>query len=275
MSETFATFLASKMLQRNFDSDEKLAKVAIAKQSATARRINIHARTISNWRRGKAQPRSADDPKLKLILVALNASNEDLDQVAKFLGKQERPIEKTEHARTIAKTENPIGKSPVASGQLAHHGRLKAAAFLAAALMLAGLLFFGSSPDKEIANNFVEDIPPLQLRLSVDGYVLPRSNVDLISLDTLDGLTNWELYVARNEIFARKGRRFIRSYSECLQKHFNSWAIELPGDGGWYRGRSGEPRISTIEEANVRIIEKYECGVRGGQMRCDGLLHIC
>ncbi|PHR19587.1 MAG: hypothetical protein COA37_16770 [Hoeflea sp.] len=158
---------------------------------------------------------------------------------------------------------------------MARHARLKAAAFLAAALLLSGFVLLAGSPDEEIASTYVEDIPPLQLRLSVDGFVLPRSSVELISLDTLDGLTNWELYVARNEIFARKGRRFVRSYSGCLQKHFDSWAVELPGDGGWYRGRSGEPRISTIEEANVRIIEKYDCDVRGGQMRCDGALHSC
>ncbi|PHR19588.1 MAG: hypothetical protein COA37_16775 [Hoeflea sp.] len=114
MSETFATFLASKMLQRNFDSDEKLAKVAIAKQGTAGRRINVHARTISNWRRGKSQPRSPDDQKLKLVLMALNVSDEDLDQVANLLGKQEVAIERASQAHGITQPENPIGESPMA-----------------------------------------------------------------------------------------------------------------------------------------------------------------
>ena len=57
-------------------------------------------------------------------------------------------------------------------------------------------------------------------------YVLPDSATRLYSADELSGLSNWQLYVARNEIYARHGRMFQR---QDLQDYFNaqSWYTPL------------------------------------------------
>lgn len=51
------------------------------------------------------------------------------------------------------------------------------------------------------------------------GYVLPESDVRLYTHDELAELTVWELFVARNEIFARHGRGFS---NQDLAAHFAS-----------------------------------------------------
>lgn len=52
-----------------------------------------------------------------------------------------------------------------------------------------------------------------------DGYVLSESDVRLYAHDELAELTVWELFVARNEIFARHGRVFA---NQDLAEHFAS-----------------------------------------------------
>lgn len=56
-------------------------------------------------------------------------------------------------------------------------------------------------------------------------YVLPDSATRLYSADELSGLSNWQLYVARNEIYARHGRMFQR---QDLQDYFNSQSWYTP-----------------------------------------------
>jgi hypothetical protein len=56
-------------------------------------------------------------------------------------------------------------------------------------------------------------------------YVLPGSDTRLISESELTGLTDWEIRVARNEIYARHGLMFK---TQALQDHFNSKS--------WYHG---------------------------------------
>lgn len=54
---------------------------------------------------------------------------------------------------------------------------------------------------------------------SASTYVLPDSATRLYSADELSGLSDWELYIARNEIYARHGREF---QNQDLQSYFNS-----------------------------------------------------
>ena len=49
-------------------------------------------------------------------------------------------------------------------------------------------------------------------------YVLADSSTHLYTTDELEGMSEWELYIARNEIYARHGRRFR---NEDLQSYFN------------------------------------------------------
>ena len=60
---------------------------------------------------------------------------------------------------------------------------------------------------------------------SSNAYVLPDSATRLYSKSELQGLSNWELYVARNEIYARHGRTFQK---DDLQSYFNSQAWYTP-----------------------------------------------
>ncbi|WP_097151381.1 YARHG domain-containing protein [Cohaesibacter gelatinilyticus] len=75
--------------------------------------------------------------------------------------------------------------------------------------------------------------------------------------------TFWELYVARNEIFARKGRPFVKVSSMCLQRHFDSWSRLEQNPNGWYNKKSGDVRLTDLEYRNAEIIRNYECKVRG------------
>lgn len=51
------------------------------------------------------------------------------------------------------------------------------------------------------------------------GYVFPDSNKRLLSYEEINSHNNWQLYIGRNEIYARHGRGFKR---KDLQDYFNS-----------------------------------------------------
>ena len=84
-------------------------------------------------------------------------------------------------------------------------------------------------------------------------FVFPNSsNVPLSSSD-MNGKTEWECRVARNEIYARHGRRFKDA---SLQAHFDSCS--------WYKGTIApeafrdDSVLSKLEKDNIKVIEAYE-----------------
>ena len=79
------------------------------------------------------------------------------------------------------------------------------------------------------------------------GELLPGSGSRLLTEEDLDDLSKTELFVARNEIFARRGRVFR---SPVLRRHFERFP--------WYRPQPGEIRLSPLEMANVRLIREEE-----------------
>ena len=84
-------------------------------------------------------------------------------------------------------------------------------------------------------------------------YLLPDSATRYLTEADLESLTWRELCLARNEIFARHGRRFqtpeIASYFESKD---------------WYEARYNEVTLSSIETANVNFIINYEKEHYGG-----------
>ena len=83
-------------------------------------------------------------------------------------------------------------------------------------------------------------------------YVLPDSDKRYLSRSELTSLTNDELRVARNEIFARHGRRFNDA---ALQSHFDSCS--------WYMGtvapeKFNESVFNEYEKANKDLIVSVE-----------------
>ena len=86
-------------------------------------------------------------------------------------------------------------------------------------------------------------------------YILPNSDREYISWSDLEGLSEWEVRIARNEIMARHGRKFN---TESLQEYFNSCS--------WYEGtvepadfdRNYETILNQYEKKNAETIKEYE-----------------
>jgi len=75
------------------------------------------------------------------------------------------------------------------------------------------------------------------------GEILADSGTRPLIEEDLEDLSKHDLFLARNEVFARHGRPFR---SPALRRHF----AQFP----WYRPRDGEIRLSAVEAANVRLI---------------------
>ena len=84
-------------------------------------------------------------------------------------------------------------------------------------------------------------------------YVLPNSSTYLYSADELASLSDWELYIARNEIYARHGRGFVR---QDLTDYFEncSWYTKLY-EPEYFDANIG---LSDVETANAETILDIE-----------------
>lgn len=83
-------------------------------------------------------------------------------------------------------------------------------------------------------------------------YVFYHSSFEYLSLKECEGLSALECRIARNEIYARHGRRFT---DESLQAYFDSCS--------WYEGfidpsDFSESMLSEVEQENIRTINEYE-----------------
>ncbi len=89
--------------------------------------------------------------------------------------------------------------------------------------------------------------PPVQQRSL--GFLFPDSDRRYLSPAELTGLSAAQLRVARNEIFARRGRFF---QSADLDRYFRQFS--------WYRPSAWDVRLNAYEERNVRLLEQAERG---------------
>lgn len=95
--------------------------------------------------------------------------------------------------------------------------------------------------------------PPPAPDPSTTDYLLPASSSRLIGATELNGFTDWELCLARNEIYARHGREFN---NERIQAYFN--------DKSWYTPRytpssfDENVTLSDIELKNIDTIVTVE-----------------
>ena len=78
-----------------------------------------------------------------------------------------------------------------------------------------------------------------------DEYILPYSNSEYLTQEDLDGLSKEELRIARNEIYARHGRRFNDS---GLQSYFDSKS--------WYEGTIAPEDFT--ESHTAAVFNQYE-----------------
>lgn len=88
---------------------------------------------------------------------------------------------------------------------------------------------------------------------AADEYILPDSSTRYLTGTDIAGLTSEELRLARNEIYARHGRKFK---DEALQAYFNSKS--------WYAGTieperfSDDALLNDVERKNLELIKARE-----------------
>ena len=82
---------------------------------------------------------------------------------------------------------------------------------------------------------------------STEGMVFPDSSERLLRPAEIASLGPATLAIARNEIFARKGRRFARAEFRDYFSQFD-----------WYRPVADEVRLTAIERQNVELLRRAE-----------------
>lgn len=108
----------------------------------------------------------------------------------------------------------------------------------------------GLEPQSPVAYSLgTTTFDPAQMPPVAVEYVLPDSDIRYLSYDELFGLGLQQLYLARNEIFARHGYDFN---SPFLREYFASRS--------WYQLSPGfkSPNLSDIETANSHLILQVE-----------------
>lgn len=118
--------------------------------------------------------------------------------------------------------------------------------------------------DEEIAGEYLRMCQQvLQLKTSLqiavpglhdhaDEYILPTSSIFPLDPVLLGGYSDYSLWIARNEIYARHGRQFTNEY---LQQYFNRCT--------WYEGKIPpqefqESALSQIERDNLQLLSAAE-----------------
>ncbi len=91
--------------------------------------------------------------------------------------------------------------------------------------------------------------------------LLPQSDDRKLSRSDLAGLSNWELTLARNEIYARHGRPFS---NPAIRAYFMGT--------GWYAPDSSfsETRLSSVEQQNAAFVRDYQAGAFGSPATSPG-----
>ena len=79
------------------------------------------------------------------------------------------------------------------------------------------------------------------------GFIFADSDRRVLREEDLKGLSMTELRVARNEIYARRGRLFV---DQSLANYFSQFS--------WYHPRIGDVELSPIETTNVNTIQLAE-----------------
>ena len=98
-----------------------------------------------------------------------------------------------------------------------------------------------------------------------DDYILPDSAEHVYTRDELSGLSEEELRLARNEIYAVHGRKFT---SQDLQEYFSAKE--------WYKGEIEAETfdagvLNQTELANLKLLAQMEEEKKGGQVRAPAI----
>ncbi len=86
-----------------------------------------------------------------------------------------------------------------------------------------------------------------------DDYILPDSGTKLVTNKDIEGFTKEKLGYARNEIYARHGRKFqMKEYKEYFES--KSWYKENPN----YNYEDDNSNLNSIESKNVEFLLSAE-----------------
>ena len=110
----------------------------------------------------------------------------------------------------------------------------------------------GEVPEITEDDNSGNEEPPAEVEAVTSEYVIPDSDSRYLSRSELASLGSAELRVARNEIFARHGRKFNDA---ALQSYFDNCS--------WYNGtvdpdKFNEAVFNEYEKANVSLLQSVE-----------------
>ena len=112
-----------------------------------------------------------------------------------------------------------------------------------------------STAKNESQDTQAKDTQTQDTQSDTDEYIIPYSNTRALTDADLDHLSEWELKLARNEIYARHGRRFK---DPELQSYFDkqSWYNGIYDPTDFDKNHSNE--LSTLEKKNAEYILQYE-----------------
>lgn len=114
------------------------------------------------------------------------------------------------------------------------------------------------APDDGHQPDFAEQTQPVVVEAenpAGEDYILPQSASMYLTLQDIEGLTREELFYARNEIYARHGRKFL---DDSIQAYFN----EKPWYTPLYEAEDFDARqdsfFNDYEKKNAEFILNYE-----------------
>lgn len=114
-----------------------------------------------------------------------------------------------------------------------------------------------------LEDNLEESSENIQEENLYDDYILPYSDKEILTEEELKGLSQYEIWIAKNEIYARHGRIFDDSQ---LREYFNSKS--------WYSGTImpedfNERYFNEIEKENIKILSEYETTAEGSKSNAE------
>jgi YARHG domain/TIR domain len=198
---------------------------------------------------GATMPEESELPDTLRELPSYNAAKVDSGQ--DFRIHMRRLIDSIDETLGTSEGQSPL-PAPAQPGRFSLYG----AGALAAAAALAGLLWSGvvSFEWPTMKASTLTETGPQGIPASITarartqgGFIFADSDQRLLGEDELKGLSLTELRVARNEIYARRGRFFV---DQKLSGYFSQFS--------WYHPRQVDVELSPLETTNVNTIQAAE-----------------
>ncbi len=173
-------------------------------------------------------------------------------------GEEDRAATTTAAPEAFTETENSMATTEAESSMAITEAEITAAFAGAMETTASYYSSSGGSGYSTSSPNYYSYTPPPTTAPSYtyrgydNSYMIPNSSYSRLTEADLAGYTKEQLKIARNEIYARHGRRFD---TEALQNYFNTKS--------WYSGTIApssfsEDLLSQVEKDNIKLIKKKE-----------------